>query len=112
MTDAITVYMTAGSREEAKRLAAALIESRLAACVNILGSVESMFYWDGVQTEQEVALVAKASRADFGAINAKVRQVHSYDCPCVVAWPIIAGDGEFVQWIENETQGKRAETHG
>jgi periplasmic divalent cation tolerance protein len=107
MSETVSVYMTAGSDEEAQRVASALIESRLAACVNILGSIRSVFYWDGVQQEQEVALIAKASRADFEALNAKVREVHSYDCPCVVAWPIVEGDGEFVQWIGEETRGKR-----
>ena len=106
---AITVYMTASDDDEARRLAAGLIEARLAACVNILGRIDSMFYWDGaVQREAEVALIAKASREDFPAINAKVRELHSYDCPCVVAWPIVEGDAEFVQWIADETRGKRA----
>jgi len=107
MTDAISVYMTAGSADEAKRVARALIESRLAACVNILGPIESVFYWDGVQQEQEVALIAKASAADFDALSAKVREVHSYECPCVVAWPISHGDSEFVKWIGEETRHKR-----
>ena len=107
MAETITVYMTAGSDEEARKIASTLIDSRLAACVNILGPITSVFYWDGVQHEQEVALIAKASREDFAAINAKVREVHSYDCPCVVAWPIVEGDGEFVQWIAGETRGKR-----
>lgn len=106
--EAISVYMTAESMEEARRVASALIEARLAACVNILGPISSMFYWDGaVQEEQEVALIAKASRADFEALNRKVREVHSYDCPCVVAWPIAEGDEEFVNWIGEETRGKR-----
>jgi periplasmic divalent cation tolerance protein len=107
LTEAITVYITAGSDEEAQRVAEALIEARLAACVNILGPIRSLFYWQGVQQEQEVALIAKASRADFDAINAKVRQVHSYDCPCVVAWSIAEGDSAFFQWIGEETRGKR-----
>ena len=105
--EAITVYVTAGSQEEAKRVASALIEARLAACCNVFGPVNSLFYWDGVQDEQEYALFAKASRADFDAIDAKVREVHSYDTPCVVAWPIVAGDAEFVRWIGAETRGKR-----
>ncbi|MFW6059316.1 MAG: divalent-cation tolerance protein CutA [Phycisphaeraceae bacterium] len=104
---AISVYMTAGSMDEARQVARALIDARLAACVNILGPINSVFYWNGVQEEEEVALIAKASRADFEALNAKVREVHSYDCPCVVAWPIVTGDAEFVQWIEDETRGKR-----
>ncbi len=107
MTEAITVYMTAGSDAEARKIAEALIDARLAACVNILGPITSVFYWDGVQHEEEVALVAKASREDFAALNAKVREVHSYDCPCVVAWPIAEGDNAFVQWIRDETRGKR-----
>ena len=106
--EAISVYMTAESMDEARRVASALIEARLAACVNVLGPINSMFYWDGaVQEEQEVALIAKASGDDFEAIDRKVREVHSYDCPCVVAWPIARGDEEFVQWIGEETRGKR-----
>ncbi len=107
MTEAISVYMTAGSYKEARHIAGELIDNRLAACVNILGSVTSVFYWDGVQEEQEVVLIAKASRVDFEAINEKVRAIHSYDCPCIVAWPIAEGDSEFVQWIRDETLGKR-----
>ena len=107
-TDAISVYMTAETMDEARRVASALIEARLAACVNILGPVSSVFYWDGaVQEEQEVALIAKASHDDFEAIDRRVREVHSYDCPCVVAWPIARGDEEFVNWIAEETRGKR-----
>jgi len=107
LPETISVYITAGSQEEAKRLASDLIENRLAACVNILGSIQSIFYWDGVQEEEEVALIAKASRADFDRLNTRIRRIHSYDCPCVVAWPIVEGDSEFVEWIENETRGKR-----
>ena len=107
MIETITVYMTAGSEEEAHKIATALIDDRLVACVNILGAITSVFYWDGVQHEQEIALIAKASREDFAAINARVREVPSYDCPCVVAWPIVEGDSEFVQWIAEETCGKR-----
>lgn len=103
----MSVYMTAGSMDEARRVAEALIDARLAACVNILGPIRSVFYWDGVQEEEEVALIAKAARADFDALNEKVRAVHSYDCPCVVAWPIETGDAAFLDWIVQETRGKR-----
>lgn len=107
MERTISVFMTAGSMDEARCIARALIDARLAACVNILGPIESVFYWNGIQEEQEIALIAKATRDDFDAINEKVREVHSYDCPCVVAWPMAAGDGEFLDWIVNETRGKR-----
>ena len=107
MAETISVYMTAGSEAEAHRVASALIEARLAACVNVLGAVQSVFYWDGVEREDEVALIAKACRADFEALRQKVRAVHSYDCPCIVAWPIVEGDAEFTDWIEQETRGQR-----
>lgn len=110
MDQTISVYMTAGSMDEARRVARALIDARLAACVNILGPIQSVFYWDGVQEEQEIALIAKAARADFEAINDKVRSVHSYDCPCIVAWPISVGDPAFLDWIVQETRGQRGET--
>lgn len=107
MEEAITVYMTASSTEEAQTIAKALIDARLAACVNILGEIRSVFYWDGVQEEREVALLAKATRADFEQLRQKVCEVHSYDCPCIVAWPITAGHEPFVKWIGEETRGKR-----
>ncbi len=106
----VSVYMTAGTMDEARRVARALIDARLAACVNILGPINSVFYWDGIQEEQEIALIAKALRDDFDAINAKVREVHSYECPCVVAWPIVVGDEAFVRWIGQETRVKREES--
>ncbi|MEX0887002.1 MAG: divalent-cation tolerance protein CutA, partial [Phycisphaeraceae bacterium] len=108
MIEAVTVYITASSDDEARRLATGLIQSRLVACVNILGKIDSVFYWGGsIQRESEVALVAKALRSDFAAINGKVRELHSYDCPCIVAWPIIEADVEFLQWVADETRGKR-----
>ena len=107
MSQALSVYITAGSRDEARRIARALIEARLAACVNILGPVESSFYWNGVEQEEEVALVAKALDGDFDALAACVRQVHSYDCPCIVAWPISRGEPAYLRWIEEETRGRR-----
>ena len=100
----VLIYMTAGTKAEAERIAAALIERRLAACVNILGEITSVYHWNG-QVEQggEVALTAK-TRADLvDSVTACVTEVHSYDCPCVVAMPIEAGHGAFLDWIARET---------
>lgn len=101
---ALIVYMTAGSREEAERLGAMLIEKRLAACVNVLGEVSSMFHWDGaVQKETEVAFIAKTSAARLEELTAEVMAAHSYDEPAVVAYELVGGSRSFLDWIEDET---------
>ncbi len=102
------VYMTAGSVPEARRLAQALLEARLAACVNILGPIQSLYWWKGaVCSGREVALLAKTTAGKLDALIRKVRAVHSYDVPCVVALPITKGNPEFLAWIEKETQSLR-----
>ena len=107
MADAQTatlVYMTAGSLDAAKALGASLVERRLAACVNILPGMISQYHWKGaVQSDEEVVVIAK-TRADLvDALTDHVRQIHSYDCPCVVALPIRGGNPAFLQWIADET---------
>lgn len=108
MTGYLSVYMTAASDDEADRLAAALVEERLAACVNILGTVRSVYRWrDAVQRDTETALVAK-TRADlFDALAARVRDLHSYEVPCIVAWPISRGEPDYLSWIGTETRGEK-----
>ena len=99
------VYMTAKDRAEARRLGRALLKDRLAACVNILGSIESMYWWKGaVQNGREVALIAKTSARNVDALIRKVRAIHSYDVPCVVSVPIAKGNPAFLRWVEKETQ--------
>jgi len=104
VTDAILVYMTAGSVEEAKAVGGSLIEKRLAACVNILPGMISQYHWNGaVAADEETVLIAK-TRADLAdALTAHVRSVHSYECPCVVTLPIQSGNPDFLQWIADET---------
>jgi periplasmic divalent cation tolerance protein len=107
MSGYVSVYMTASSAEEAEKIAAALVEERLAACVNILGGIRSVYRWQGeVQRDDEVALVAKTRAALFDALAARVRALHSYDVPCIVAWPIEAGNPAYLAWIGAETGGK------
>jgi periplasmic divalent cation tolerance protein len=108
MTDYVSVYMTAGSEEEADRISAALVAEGLAACVNILGTVRSVYRWEGaIQRESETAFVAKTQAALFDALSARVRELHSYDVPCIVAWPISQGEPEYLAWIGEES-GKRS----
>jgi periplasmic divalent cation tolerance protein len=99
------VYVTCGDKSEAERVGQALVEARLAACVNIIDGMQSMFRWQGrTETDQETVLLAKTRTALVDRLTDKVRSVHSYECPCVVALPIIDGNPEFLQWIREETQ--------
>lgn len=102
----IWIYITAGSREEAKKLAYELLHRRLVACVNILGAIESLYWWeDKIQEDKEVALVAKSTRDLFARVRDCVLEIHSYDCSCVVALPIVEGGFEFLTWIKETLSG-------
>jgi periplasmic divalent cation tolerance protein len=91
---------------EAERLAEALVNERLAACVNILGTVRSVYRWQGaVERADEVAMIAKTREALFQRLAARVRALHSYDTPAIIAWPIVAGDAAYLDWIAAETDG-------
>lgn len=99
------VYMTAADAAEAEKVGAALVEKRLAACVNVLDGIRSMFWWDGaVQKENEVAFIAKTAEDRLEALTQEVRAQHSYDVPCVVALPMEGGDAEFLDWIVDATR--------
>lgn len=97
---AIVVFMTAPDGEEAGRLAELLVEKRLAACVQILPGMESVYRWQGrTERQREVLLLAKTTRAKFEALEREVRAVHSYETPEIVAVPIIAGSPAYLQWL-------------
>ena len=102
--NACSVYMTAGSIGEARAIAADLVERRLAACVNLVPGITSIYRWQGEVTDDaEVAMFAK-TRADLvAALTERVKAMHSYDCPCIVALPIAAGNADFLDWIAAET---------
>lgn len=98
------VYMTAGNAEEARRIGRALVSDRLAACVNIVDGMTSVYRWQGrIEEGQETILIAKTRRSLVAALTERVRGLHSYDCPCVVGVPIEGGNTEFLDWIEAET---------
>jgi len=89
---------------EAERIAEALVGERLAACVNILGGVRSVYRWQGaVERADEVAMIAKTTQSLFERLAARVRALHSYVTPAIVAWPIVAGDAAYLDWIAAET---------
>jgi len=84
------------------------VENNLAACVNALENMTAMFMWKGrMETAKEVVLLAKTREELKDQVLEKVRQVHSYECPCVVFLPISGGHQEFLDWIQAETQAKQ-----
>ena len=105
---AMMIYVTAADGQEAKKIGRELVEARLAACANVFESMTPIFWWDGkVQEGAEAAVIVKTSEARVRDVIAKVRELHSYDCPCVVAWPISAGNPAFLNWIEGEVAATR-----
>lgn len=101
----VLVYVTASSRDEALAIARAVVGERLAACANVLPPITSVFRWDGAaQEETETALLLK-TRADLvERVSDRVRALHSYTCPCVVALPVTGGNPAFLDWIAEETR--------
>jgi periplasmic divalent cation tolerance protein len=100
----VVVLMTASDRDEAERIATALVEERLAACVNTLGPVRSTYRWKGaVERADEILLIAKTRRALVARLSARVRGLHSYDVPEVIALPITAGSAPYLTWLAAET---------
>lgn len=103
-TDLIMVFITAKDMEEAKSLSDGLIGSNLAACVNIVESVTSVFKWEGkVSKNKEVLCIAKSRSELFPQIEKKVKEIHSYEMPEIIAVPVVAGSKEYVEWVENMT---------
>lgn len=99
------LYVTAADEAEAEAIARTLVAERLVACANMLGAIRSFYWWEeAVQDDREVALVLKTRRANTERVIARVRDLHSYDCPCVVALDIEAGNPAFLEWIINETR--------
>lgn len=98
------VYMTAGTAEEALRIGRALVAERLAACVNVLGAITSVYEWEGkVQEGGEVAFLAKTTADRVPVLTERVRALHSYNCPCIVTLPITGGNAAFLSWIGDST---------
>ena len=103
MTAIHLVYITAGDKAEARQIGMALVESRLAACVNIIDQMCSLYRWEGrIQEDQEVILIAKTTQKNIPALKEKVKAMHSYDCPCIVCLSVTDGHGPFMDWIREQ----------
>lgn len=103
----IQVLTTVGSEEEAERLSAALIDGRLAACVQVVGPIVSRYRWQGkVEADREWQCLAKTTAAKYAEVEAAMRRLHSYDEPEIIATPIVAGSAAYLAWVEEEVSGK------
>jgi periplasmic divalent cation tolerance protein len=101
MTDKIVVLSTCASEEEAGRIAGILVERRLAACVNVLPNMRSVYRWNGkIETAAECLLIIKSSRAHFEALRAALEGAHSYELPEALALTVVDGSPAYLEWLE------------
>ncbi len=100
----LVVLITAGTAGDAERLAETLVREKLAACVNVLPGVTSLYRWQGaVQRDSEVLLIVKTRRPLLAQLTARVRALHSYHVPEIVALPIVAGSEPYLHWLAEAT---------
>ena len=100
--DPIVVFLTASNGEEATRLADLLIGAHLAACVQILPEMESVYRWQGkIERQSEILLIAKTTAGKFAELEREVRALHSYETPEIVAVPLVAGSTPYLEWLAN-----------
>jgi periplasmic divalent cation tolerance protein len=106
MTDKIVVSTTCAAEEEALRLARALVEERLAACVQILPAVRSIYRWRGaVEDSGELLLLIKTRRGLFDRLSRRLRELHSYEAPEILATPVVDGGAAYLEWMDRELEG-------
>jgi periplasmic divalent cation tolerance protein len=100
----VQITTTAGSRDEADRIATSLVDRRLAGCVQIIGPIHSVYRWQGkVEHAEEWLCHIKTTREQYVAVEAAICELHSYDCPEIIATPIIVGSETYLQWLAEQT---------
>lgn len=98
------VYVVVGSREEAMHIAHAVVAERLAACANLHGAISSVYWWEGaLQEATEWPLFLKTSENCLERLISRVVELHSYECPCVIALPVMHGHEDYLTWIHSES---------
>ena len=108
MTDKIVVLVTCGSAKEARTIARALVDEKLAACVNIVTTpVQSVYRWKGkVEPAKEIVLFIKTTRRRFAALQRAIRRLHSYDTPEIIALPVADGSRDYLAWIADSVRAR------
>lgn len=99
-----SIYVTTANKEEAVAIGRTLVEERLAACANVFENVTSIYRWEGqVESDSETAVVLKTRAELVDVAVDRIKALHSYDTPCVVAWDIVGGNHDYLDWVETET---------
>jgi periplasmic divalent cation tolerance protein len=100
----VSVYAVFADAEEAERIGRLVVEERLAACINVIGPIRSIYRWKGaIETAEEVAAIFKTSDAKADALIARIAALHSYDLPCVASWPVERIFGGYADWVADST---------
>ncbi len=104
-TERLVVFVTVSGEEEGRKIARLLVGARKVACVNILPGVDSVFWWKGeIDSEQESLLIVKTKAALFPEVVDLVKSAHSYEVPEIIALPIVAGNEDYLEWLDQECQ--------
>ena len=104
MTDAIVVLITTPSAEVGSKIASELVEKKLAACVNLASPITSIFRWKGkIEDAQENLLIVKTKASLFADLEQAVKISHPYECPEIIAIPVMAGSSDYLNWLDSET---------
>ena len=105
MSEPIVVLVTCGSEEEALKIANALVESRLAACANLVAPIRSIYRWEGkIWDEKEWLLIIKTEKHRFEELEKRVKSLHSYSAPEIISLPIVEGSSAYLNWIRENTK--------
>lgn len=111
MPDAIIVFSTCANHEEAQRIAQAVVEERLAACVQLLLPIESIYRWEGaIERSQEILVLFKTTLAEFPALEKRITELHSYETPEIIAVHVVAGAEKYLKWLRDSARGVERKT--
>ncbi len=100
------VYATFADTKQAQDISKIIVGERLAACANIFPPISSIYWWnDDIQSEEEVAVIFKTKEELYERLQARIKELHSYECPCIVAWKVEKGSDEFLNWLGEQTAG-------
>ena len=103
-SDVIVVYITAPTLEDAQSLARALVEEKLAACVNIIPGIHSIYQWEqAIQNDQELLLICKSRTERFDSLQKRVQALHPYDVPEIISIPVQNGSEPYLNWVRDNT---------
>ncbi|MBI2602949.1 MAG: divalent-cation tolerance protein CutA [Deltaproteobacteria bacterium] len=104
MSEYMIVYITTPNMKRARKIAKLLVEEKLAACVNLIKGMESLYEWKGkLRQEEEVLMLVKTRQKLFATLQEKVLSIHSYDVPCIVGFPLTEGNESYLNWLKEQT---------